>query len=41
MSENSSDFALLQELQESLTLNENELEEKMARWEYLSQFESN
>ncbi len=41
MSENSSDFTLLQELQESLTLNEKELEEKMTRWEYLSQFESN
>lgn len=40
MLENSSDFTRLQELQETLTRRENQLEQKMARWEYLSQFEN-
>ena len=41
MSGNGSNFALLQELQENLSSLEKTVEEKMIRWEYLSQFENN
>jgi ATP-binding cassette subfamily F protein uup len=38
MNQNGSDFARLQELQEMVTATETALEEKMNRWEYLSEF---
>ncbi len=38
MTKQGADFAKLQELQEALDANEAALEEKMNRWEYLSQF---
>lgn len=38
MLKSGSDFSLLQEQQEQLTASEKELEEKMNRWEYLSQY---
>jgi ATP-binding cassette subfamily F protein uup len=41
MSENASNSAYLQELQEKISSFEKTLEEKMTRWEYLSQFENN
>lgn len=38
MNQTGNDFALLQELQEKLTVKETELENKMERWEYLASF---
>ena len=38
MNQTGNDFALLQELQEKLTVKEIELENKMERWEYLASF---
>ncbi|MER2040996.1 ABC-F family ATP-binding cassette domain-containing protein [Desemzia incerta] len=38
MNQTGNDFALLQELQEKLTVKETELENKMDRWEYLASF---
>ncbi|MGY3778151.1 ABC-F family ATP-binding cassette domain-containing protein [Isobaculum melis] len=38
MNQGESDFAVLQQLQEKLDQNTNELEAKMARWEYLSEY---
>lgn len=38
MLKSGSNFSLLQEQQEQVTVFEKELEEKMNRWEYLSQY---
>ena len=38
MAQSNSDFTKLQELQENVTHLEEELEAKMDRWEFLSQF---
>lgn len=41
MNHQGDDFTKLQELQSELSIVEQELEEKMERWEYLSEFAEN